>query len=88
METIAYKVNNGNINLYKQGGTAEMFKAGQDLISRAKNAGYRMTRRSQGNVGVHITYTNGKNDVTLYFFYSQNEIDMFNFCYKPIWNNH
>ena len=86
MNAIAYKVNNGNINTYIKGEVAEVFKAGRDLISRATGKGFKMTSRSQGNTGVHLTYTDGKTSVTLYFFNSQSEIDMFNFCYKPTWN--
>jgi len=85
MNTIAYKVNDGRVKLYKQGDTAETFRAGRELISRATGKGFRMVRRSQGNMGVHLTYSDGKTNVTLYFFYSQGEIDMFNFCCNPTW---
>lgn len=86
METIAYKVNNGKVNLYKQGETSEIFNEGRSLISRATSKGFKMTSKAQGNCGVHLTYSDGKTRVTLYFFYSQNELDNFNFFCKPAWN--
>lgn len=87
METIAYKVNNGKVNLYMQGGTSEIFKAGRDLIGRATGKGFRMTARSQGNCGVHLTYSDGRTSVVLYFFYSEQEVENFNFFCRPVWNS-
>ena len=87
METIAYKVNNGKVNVYRQGETSEIFNAGRELISRANSKGYRLTDVSQGNCGKHLTYSNGKTNVILYFFCSEEEIRNFNFFYNPVWNN-
>ena len=61
---LLYKVNNNVMfKTYAKGECFEIHKVFNSLRERAAKKSFSLTRRSQGNLGVILTYSNGKESV-------------------------
>ena len=76
MNGIYFKVNRkGQYKNYMNGTYAEMKKASDELIARAKAKGFQMISRAFGCSGITLTYSDGKTKVEIVFIKSEREYE-------------
>lgn len=80
--SISYKVNNGNLVSYLNNATYKEYNAAfTDLDERANAKGFKRISRAQGNDGIVMEYSNGKQRVLLILCCSDNERMMAQFLF-------